>query len=121
MKHYLFSTCSGLIIGAIITISCTDIDPKMTNDTLPLLPDEVEQGSIVQLDYGELLAFPGAEGHGKNTVGGRDGSVYHVTKLTDDGTEGTLRWAVSQKDKRTIVFDVAGTIHLNSELKTTND
>lgn len=121
MKNNIFSICGNLAIGTFLMVSCADIDPKMTNDTLPLLPNEVEQGSIVQLDYGELLAFPGAEGHGKNTVGGRDGSVYHVTKLTDDGTEGTFRWAVSQKDKRTIVFDVAGTIHLNSELKTTND
>ena len=41
MKHYLFSTCSGLIIGAIITISCTDIDPKMTNDTLKELYETI--------------------------------------------------------------------------------
>ncbi len=62
MKSGLFSICGNLAIGTFLMVSCADIDPKMTNDTLPLLPNEVEQGTIVQLDYGELLAFPGAKG-----------------------------------------------------------
>lgn len=69
----------------------------------------------------EFAAFPGAEGHGKNTVGGRGGKVYHVTSLEDDGTVGTLRWALGQNGPKTIVFDVAGTIHLKSDIKTQKD
>ena len=67
----------------------------------------------------KIPAFPGAEGGGMWTTGARGSQyceIYHVTKLTDDGTEGTFRQAVSQ-DNRVIVFDIAGNIELKSSLK----
>ena len=63
------------------------------------------------------LAFPGAEGFGRYAYGGRGGQVVHVTSLEDDGTEGTLRWALETvTGPRTVVFDVSGVINLTKKM-----
>lgn len=62
----------------------------------------------------ELKAFPTAEGAGAYATGGRGGIVRHVTSLADDGSVGTLRWAINTSNNDvpvTVVFDVSGTIN----------
>jgi pectate lyase len=66
------------------------------------------------------LAFPGAEGFGKYTTGGRGGKVFIVSNLNDKGA-GSFREAAESKQKRIIVFAVSGTIHLSSKLAIKGD
>ena len=56
------------------------------------IPEKQETGGRED----RVISFPGAEGHGRYTTGGRGGKVYHVTSLEDDGSQGTLRWALKQ-------------------------
>jgi len=63
----------------------------------------------------EPIAFPGAEGYGKFATGGRGGKVFIVSNLNDAGP-GSFRDAVEKGMKRTVVFAVSGTIHLESRL-----
>jgi pectate lyase len=63
----------------------------------------------------KAIAFPGAEGFGKFTTGGRGGKILIVSNLNDKGA-GSFREAAEAKDKRMIVFAVSGTIHLETKL-----
>ena len=70
----------------------------------------------------QLPAFPGAEGFGKYTSGGRGGKVVYVTTLADDAngeTEGSLRWAMKQypDEPLTVCFAVTGEIRLVKDLR----
>jgi len=90
---------------------------------LPAIEKEAAEGKPyvpwakrpTDLPQAEIPAFPGAEGGGMYTFGGRGGKVITVTSLADDGP-GTLREACETGGSRIIVFNVAGIIHLKTPL-----
>ncbi len=111
-----------VLLATLIFAGCEKDDPIPG----PGLPGEEEPGNgddddddVIVPD--SLAAFPGALGGGMFVTGGRGGDVYVVNTLEDGPSEGTLRWAVDKEGPRTIVFAVAGTIYLNSELRISND
>jgi len=74
----------------------------------PFIPWASKPGDLPQAS---VPAFPGAEGGGKFSFGGRGGKIYVVTNLDDSGP-GTLREGCEAAGPRIIVFNVAGIIHL---------
>ena len=67
----------------------------------------------------DLPAFPGAEGFGANTPGGRGGKILFVTSLDDSGP-GSLREACDAEGPRIVLFRVAGTIALKKPITVRN-
>lgn len=67
----------------------------------------------------QIQAFPGAEGGGKYTTGGRGGKVIFVDNLNDKGN-GSFRKAIEAKGPRTILFRVSGTIELQKTIHIKN-
>lgn len=76
--------------------------------------------SCSQISVNKQLAFPGAEGFGKFTSGGRGGKIFLVTNLNDDGP-GSLRNAIEAKGARIVIFRISGTIILISPLIISNN
>ncbi|RZK36282.1 MAG: polysaccharide lyase, partial [Hymenobacter sp.] len=93
------------------------------NKAYPIIKKEAAQGKPyipwaarpIDLPQAPVLAFPGAEGGGAHTFGGRGGRVLVVTSLEDRGP-GTLREACEQGGARIVVFNVAGIIRIKSPL-----
>lgn len=90
---------------------------------LPIVEKEAREGRPyipwarrpTDLPQAKIPSFPGAEGGGMYSFGGRGGKVLTVTNLNDDGP-GSLRWACEQGGARIIVFNVSGIIKLKTPL-----
>lgn len=115
ISFFLFTACSD-------TAPKAEPDPPGQEEPEPEPepdpePDEEELPDYPAPDRSVTPAFPYAFGAGRFTSGGAEGKVYTVTSLADDGSTGTLRWALNQSGKRTIVFATGGLIELSQELK----
>jgi len=64
---------------------------------------------------GAIPVFPGAQGFGVTTPAGRGGAIVRVTNLDDDG-HGSFRAALRVPGRKTIIFEVGGTIPLSADL-----
>ena len=93
------------------------------NKAWPIIQEEARHGKPFipwaqrpyDLPQSPIPAFPGAEGGGMYSFGGRGGRVIVVTSLDDQGP-GTLREACEQGGARIIVFNVSGIIRIKTPI-----
>ncbi|MGH2564847.1 MAG: polysaccharide lyase, partial [Ginsengibacter sp.] len=120
-KSVLYLLAAGLVSGMSVKAQYPEIpaDVQKTSDSLlkaaerhsdsawavayPIIEEEARHGKPYipwasrpdELPQADIPAFPGAEGGGKYSFGGRGGRVIVVTNLNDDGP-GSFRWACEQ-------------------------
>lgn len=116
-QTWLFLSMVIVSAGLSFRASClSNMRPTevISNSPIDNLDPEVKAATA-----SSVPAFPGAEGFGANSVGGRGGRVIEVTNLADSGM-GSLRAAIEAEGPRIVVFRVGGTIELQSGLVITN-
>jgi pectate lyase len=79
----------------------------------PYIPWAAKPGDLPQA---AIPAFPGAQGGGMYSFGGRGGKVFVVTNLNDSGP-GSFRAALEAGGPRIVVFNVAGIIKLKDRIR----
>jgi len=79
------------------------------------LPASMEGDRVAGAWPADLPAFAGAEGFGRNATGWRGGRVIKVTTLEDHGP-GSLRACAEGDRPRVCIFEVAGTIAVDSTI-----
>ena len=105
-KVILSNPTSGSTLGAVTESIITILDDDAATTQTPVIS-------------GPVRVFPGAEGFGTTTPAGRGGKIIKVTNLNDSGT-GSLRAAITATGPRIVVFEVGGTIALQSKLYLNN-
>jgi pectate lyase len=105
MRISVLAAVAAAVVILPVIASCSDFDN----------PTFVEARKAAK----DIPSFPGAEGPGMYTLGGRGGKVYEVTN-TDDAGPGSLREACEAEGPRTVVFRTAGILTLAKPLDIRN-
>ena len=95
-----------------VIANCAPVIAEWAKKGKPFIPWAALPSDLPQA---KVPAFPGAEGGGKFSFGGRGGKVFVVTNLNDSGP-GSLRAACESAGPRIVVFNVAGIIHLEKPI-----
>ncbi len=139
-RSFLAAACMSLAVTANAQYPEISADVQRASDSLmkaatkhsdsawaiayPIIQDEAAKyqrpyvpwaARPTDLPQAGISAFPGAEGGGKYSFGGRGGKVIVVTNLNDDGP-GSLRWACEQGGARIVVFNVSGIIRIKTPI-----
>lgn len=144
--HRSFAVCLGFVVAALAVSKAVAQYPRVPDDVRLAAEkkksdsdrhsDEAWQQALPAVKEGEakgkphipwaakpgdlpqapVPAFPGAQGGGMYSFGGRGGKVFVVTSLEDSGP-GTFREALEAGGPRIVVFNVAGIIKLKDKIR----
>ncbi len=129
MNRNVLRTGAVLLIGILL---CTECRKEQQSQLDSPSSDSSDTGGILPETPGDTfpfpppletedLAFPGADGFGRYTHGGRGGIVYYVTTLDDDNSPGSLRYGLERlSGPRNILFKVSGQIRLTLQQESAN-
>ena len=129
LRYILYGMLAILILLLVYYDQMSRTQPISTAQIIfPILPEVNKTGKFNAV----LSAFPGAEGFGTSTPGGRYGRLIFVSNLNDTTDinsldyKGSLRWALEQtwpedpanpyNQRRIIIFKVGGLISLVDNL-----
>ncbi len=101
------------VVAALVAALCLLVCPAMAEFAEPVFVAAAKTANYIP-------AFPGAEGAGMYTLGGRGGKVFEVVNTSDDPGPGSLRYACEAEGPRTVVFRTAGILTLTKPLKIRN-
>ncbi len=104
----LFTAAASVGTATVTATSNADTSKQASANVTVTPPPPTARGS--------LAAFPGAQGGGAGSVGGRGGAVCEVTNLKDSGPN-SFRDCVNRSGPRTVVFRVGGTIQLVRQVR----
>ncbi|WDQ16694.1 hypothetical protein [Rhodopirellula sp. P2] len=110
---------SSVFVGVILGMLCLAGSYSPADERVNDLGTNRDESSHVGVEA-RMPAFPDALGWGRNATGGRGGEVRKVTHLKDSGP-GSLRAALQTEGAAYVVFEVSGTINLQSRIKITSN
>ncbi len=107
---------SGLVVCLLLAACRPAVGAAAPTASPTSAPTQARPAQATSAAPAAPLAFPGAEGFGAHSLGGRGGQVIEVTTLEDHGP-GSLRAAIEAEGPRLVVFRIAGTIEVETALE----